>query len=539
MAIAAAWIGQTVFFAWRRHAPFPNWELLLILDTLRTSGLGPALWFPLEGHRMIFPRLLLLADHYLVRGSSVLVFTVVLAAHAIMVLAVARIVWRVLPSRLMAAAAAWIAVLAFGPYYGLFSDTANTWPTIAHFFSFAALFSTWRGLKGERTDWRWLAGSGLFSLGGAFSGLAGILAWPVMLWFAVARRQWPAIIVPLTAMAVFGVTGMTWVHGAGDVVNLLVHPIHSMTAFALHVGAVIENALFVRPFSDSARIVALGGGLAGVLGASVFLLQLTRRPERAAGAEGLIGGLMAFSLLWLAAATGKHVQPGEPLAVQGRFFLQSGWFWALFGLMIMMRLAAWPRSKWILPAAVLAIIAFLAPSAILSGLRADARGSVNQAAHAGVLAGIDDPELWGTLSLTSAEDSLWRPLRTDRAGPFARWPTLVPTDGSPRECPSTLLLGNAPVPHGVRLWGELPKGGTGVMITDPRKGKIGAGLSWRPPLVPRLAPEPLRRAGNAGWWGYAEAPDGSATLVVFDRGGREICRGRWPEAGTRDEGKRD
>ena len=525
VAIAVAWIGQAVFFVWRGRATFPGTDFLIVLNNIQGSGIWQALWIQIEGHRMIFPRLLLLADFYLVQGSNALVLTFVLAAYGVMILTIGRIAWPALSHRPVAAVV--IAVLALGPYYDLLSEQAHAWTAVAYLFSFAALFSMWRGLKGERTDWRWLVSSGLFSLVGAFSGLGGVLAWPVMFWLAAARRHWPAMIVPLAAIVVFGIIfpiGEPSVHGIDDVVNLLLDPIHSMTALALHVGAVLGKALFVHPVSGYARAVAIGGGIAGILGASIFLFRLMYSPNRTAGAEGFIVGLMAFSVLWLSAAVGKHVQPGEQLVVQSRFNLHSGWFWMLFILAVMIELAPWRRLNWALAGVVLAGVAFVVPSAILSGLRADMRGSINQAAHASIIAGIDDPELRGTLNLISAEDRLWHKIKSDHVGPFARRPAIAAGDASAGECPSALILGAASVPRGVRLWGELPKGGDSVLMFDPQQKKIGAGLPWRPPLAPRVAPEFLRRANNASWWGYAESAGVSATLVVFDRNGKEVCR---------------
>ena len=374
LGLAVSLTGLTVFVSLFSYDSSAQADFLRVLHHWDTKGVIYALWVQIESHRMVLPRLILLLDHVLFDGDNTLIRFVVPVLHLAMAGIVTHFIWLQMQDQRVVGVSL-IAItfsLALGPYYSIFTGQNHLWVTVVHSLTFCAILLTWLGLRADRSNNKLIFAGAFVSLIAAFSALPGTLAWPGMMWLAIARRSILAgglVVATIITFVLLFRIDMTSSHSSSEVISLIMHPVHSIEVLSKFIGITFGRLMFFEPLSNFAAAMSMLTGCVGTVIAGYFLVKPLFNSAEAKSLTGLAGGLLLLSLFWLAAAMAKHGQPGVLIDTPlDRFWAQSGWFWIC---LLMLMVVARPITKVLyqfLPIIVSLFLLGMMPVAIVSAL---------------------------------------------------------------------------------------------------------------------------------------------------------------------------
>lgn len=376
------------------------------------------LWRQHNEHRLVFPRLIFLADMVWARGSNVLNLASILAVQTAGALLFARLALRGARAPLTLAALA-LAVMAL---FSLAQWENLVWGYQVQFVGVYAcggwsLFLLCRSVRAEdRIDWGAWAGAMALLTVCAFSMANGVLVGAAMLVLAVgARFPWRATAATLAVVAALA---GAYFHGYQPVAA------HSPPQLALeHPGAFIHYVVVFLGslFGVSRPSISAVYGLLGVGLAAAMAYDIIVRRERDVAQRTLFAIVLFVGLSAAATAFGRLVF-GYQQAVSSRYVTPSAWFWAA-------QIVFWARhaaaaDRRLLKAGVGAAIGVAAFSLVLvqgrmSDVVVDWRQRVERASEA-LLVGVSDPGATDALYPNAAEMADWAGfLRERRLSIFA------------------------------------------------------------------------------------------------------------------------
>jgi len=374
LGLAACLTSMTVFVSLLSYDNSTQADFLRVLHHWETNGATYALWVQIESHRMVLPRLILLLDYALFDGNNTLIRFVVLGLQLTMASIVTHFIWREMWDRRVVGISliAVIFSLALGPYYSIFTGQNHLWVTVVHSLAFFAILLTWLGLRTDHPNNRLIVAGAFVSLVASLSALPGTLAWPGMMWLAIARRSILAggltVATIITFVLLFRID-MAGSHSSSEVISLITHPLHSIEILSKFIGITFGRLMFFEPLSDYAAAMSVVTGCLGTVIAGYYLVKPLFNSAEAKSLTGLAGGLLLLSLFWLAAAMAKHAQPGVLFDVPlDRFWAQSGWYWICLLMLIVVARAMPKVLNKILPIIVSLFLLGMMPVAIVSAL---------------------------------------------------------------------------------------------------------------------------------------------------------------------------
>lgn len=529
LACAVGIAAATVFFGWRGRVPFPEPEFLTILDDFRRFGLAHALWAPIEGHRMAVPRALQFLDYGVFGGTNLVTLAVVWVMSAVAFLWIFAAAMGTLGrDRLLRGAVLCLgASLVFGPYYAIYAHGQHANFAVAWFFSVASICVFFAA---NRRGGAFNVGHGVATLLGWTAGLSllpGLFVWPVQAYLAILERNWRLLLAVVggSVPIVFVQAGGSQVGGANQVIALFSDPLGAIAWIARYTGSIFGQALFFEPLSRASGVVSVSCGVFGLAIVVALALWLLWRPRALPRESPLAVGVLLLALLWIVAAAAKHP---EAEGLLDRYFFIVGWFWFALVLLTVAGLKNRRSIRSLASAAALATILILGPNHALTSLRVDAQGSLYDAAQIAVAAGVDDPQLYGSLLLVSPRDPLWNEMRRRREAPFDS-PQVVERVDAARlgACAERRVEAIQLQNGGWRLRGDLPAGAGWIFVLDDNSDITGVGRHWREPIAPRFLPKAANgKSSKERWWGYArlDPTDPNVAVVAFDRGGAPLCR---------------
>lgn len=529
LTVAVGVTATTAFFSWRGSVPFPEPELLTILDDLRHFGVAHAIWKPIEGHRMVIPRVLQLTDYRAFGGTNLFTLVVAWAMNALAFLwTFAATTEELGRDRVLRAATLCLgAILVFGPYYTIFAHGQHVNFVVAWFLSVVSICIFLAGCRRGRAFNAWHGAAVVLGWMAGLSLLPGLFVWPVQVYLALVDRNWKLLLaVVACSLPIFAVQAAgSQVGGAEQVLALLADPSSSIAWISRYVGSIFGQALFFEPLSRASGVVAIGLGVLGLIVVAALSLWLLWRPHTLPAGTRLTVGVSFLATLWIVGAAAKHP---EAEGLLERYFFVVGWFWfALVPLMIVGlkgRRLAGPLALAVTVAAILG----LGPNHALTSLRVDAQGSLFQAAKIAVVAGVDDPQLYGSFLLSPPRDRLWEEMRRRREPPFDSTPLVERADVTRlRACAEGSVEHTALPSGGWRLGGDLPGGARLILVLDDSAAIMGIGRRWRAPIASQFFPIGVSSVpGRERWWGYArgDPADLNIAIVAFDGASIPLCR---------------
>lgn len=430
LAGGAATLALAIYVAVLGHSKLPFWDEWMQIDFATNEGPGHTLdwlWRQFNQHRVVIPKLFLLADLRWFRATqtSQIVSNLCLQfAHLSLLAWSMRVLggWR---GPLWRCAVGLVAFCLFSP---------SQWPNLVMGFtglccylpplfaslSVVGLLLYWRESQapGPRSSrWLYLLLCVAAAIGATFSLSNGNLVWPLLVLAALVLRVRLAAIATIAAVAAAGIAAFFY--------NYTVY----ITATSLSSrGEIVALIKYIAVYFGSSWVtsdVRLAEYL-GILGCLAFLLVLWRLPWWFKNSPAMcvqFGVLLLFAL-----ATGVVTAPGRVVfgldqAFSGRYQSFALLFWCCMGVLALGRIAApQPGGKLFLGAqiAVLAIMLFAASKteALLAKVRWHGF-NVNLAAVALETGAPDDAQLAWAHSDPSYPRSLTPFLRDHQLSVFA------------------------------------------------------------------------------------------------------------------------
>ena len=372
LAGGAATIALAIYVAVLGHSKLPFWDEWMQIDFAANEGAPHTLdwlWRQFNQHRVVIPKLFLLADLRWFRATqtSLIVSNLCLQFVHLSVLAWSMRVlggWR---GALWRTAIALMAFCLFNPsqwpnFVGGFTGLCNMLPPLFASVSVAGLLLYWRESRqgSGASRWIYLALCVSAAACATFSLSNGNLVWPLLVIAALALRVRLAAIATIVAVAVAGICAFFYNYTVYLTANSVSSP-----------GEVVALLKYIAVYFGSSWVTANArtAECLGIAGALAFLFLLWRLPAwfRTAPAICVQFGVLLLFVL----ATGIVTAPGRVVfgldqAFSGRYQSFALLFWGSMGLLALGRSAALrPAGKYFLfaQAALLAIMLFAATKA--------------------------------------------------------------------------------------------------------------------------------------------------------------------------------
>ncbi|MFN3514576.1 MAG: hypothetical protein ACK41C_16145 [Phenylobacterium sp.] len=539
-AVVVLLAGWSVWAVALAYSPTPfhdQWGSVHLWRVIREQGFDPALLFAQHNeHRLVFPRLVFLADFAWFQGRNILnlvAIGAVQAAAAALYLRAADLRRTGLPGLLAAA-------LACGLMFSLTQWENFFWGFQVQFVGVfaAAGWAIWLFCRGglDPDGVRWPALGGAFALltVAAFSLSNGLTAGLAMAAVVLLVRGRPA--VAGLALAATALLLAIYLKGYQPV------EAHSPARFALE--RPVDYVRYVLTYlgnvwSGGGPRTALAAGLAGALGAAAMALVLLRAPRPDAPRAAMLGIVVFVGMTAGLTALGR-LSFGVEQALAPRYATPVAHFWAAQAVYWMLTLAQAPRPR--LQAAVafaaaagLAVLLDLQPKAMDHLFRTHDRVLAGSSAIVGE---VEDPQALQALFPDPEVIQALTPfMREQRLGPYAATPAIAV--GRPLTLP--VAEGGAcrgrldslePAPEGAAWrahgWGWDRRQGEAfdhVALVDSTGRVVGIALGHaaRPDVL-----KALRRPGaeGAGWIGVLEPPQGEVVAYGLAQDGRACEIGR-------------
>ena len=542
---------STLLFICEDHFAGPVRDFWYIVPLLERFDRGEGSFAPLAGlhggHRLLFPRLLYLAEYKLFDGGNVFLVSVGVALQLVLAAIVARAVWierRRSGAALTAFGLGLVAMLAFSATQ--LENFVRPWNV--HWFlvnasvaiSLAAALRVGDAVRSpsEAAAWGWWLLASAAAWVASYSMATGLLSWPLLLLLGFLWRWWPRLLVAIGlegALAMVVYLRGTRVLEAGS----------SLTSG----GALVEwfLACLGSPLSWLSRDAGSALALGATLAAAARLLRLVARRSKASRGECLLVGLMLFS--WGAAAlialgrTSLWPESWEAARYQTIVLL----FWLSLLLLALLALRGERLHQRVLrPLLVLAAVIWLA-AAVLPGhfRQAEVIGSFVakvRAANLALLFGVSHrPDYVYVLTFSDRKLGLdsaaahWDFLRERGLGVFSdprrdllgRVLDEAFASADPDLCRGEVIRADrVPTRRGpalrLRGWAwdvAASRPPSYLLATNARRSIVGLGS----PLRRRLGPPGWREEERPEWHGYARARSGPLDVwALLESGG--VCR---------------
>ena len=304
-------LASTLGFLHESRWPGPAVDFWHFMKVLNQRGAG-AEWWPLlvrehGGHRLLFPKLLYLAEYAVFNGRNVFLITLSVLLQGLTAALVTVGVWRE-----RAAVGGPVVVFAGGLALVLLFSGAQIEnflrPWNLHWFlvvaaasvSFAALVRGGRGSAERSLSAPWLGVAVLAGFVATWSMGNGLLVWPLLLGLAWLLRLPRRGIVALGVMALAGAASFF----VGYEPHQNVAPSRLLTEPLVQVSWLLRA--LGTPFSSDSPTFAAAGGTVVLACGGYAGWDLVRRRERSADVELLLAGLFLFAVGTLVlAATGR------------------------------------------------------------------------------------------------------------------------------------------------------------------------------------------------------------------------------------------
>ena len=333
------------------YTPLPKWDHWAEILWLKHYYAGQwhlsDLWRQHNEHRIFFPRLFLLADWFLFRGTNVFLLCSILllqAAHAWIFLREVR-AWKELSAAVRLTVAAIIVILFFS---GANLDNF-TWPfqisfILAFYAGTASLYALIRYAESGRTGW--LALSAGCAIVATHSLANGLLIWPVLLLAVIVLRLSRRLLLGIGILFVLVVgqffSGYRMFPGHANALAALRHPL----AVLDYVGAYLA-----LPLTRIDHAIGVAAGLLALAAFAWCAFRLLRRPARPRLVVLSLGVMLYIAAGAFLTALGRMaVSPPETSL---RYATPASIFWACALLAALAAAGTFPQKS----AAVAAVLA--------------------------------------------------------------------------------------------------------------------------------------------------------------------------------------
>lgn len=400
LAGGAITIALAIYVAVLGHSKLPFWDGWIQIDFAANEGPSHTfdwLWRQFNQHRVVIPKLFLLADLRWFRATQT---SLIVSSLCLQFLHLSLLGWslRVLGGwrgALWRTAMGLVAFCLFCPsqWPGLvmgFSGLCFYLPLLFASLAVVGLLLYWRGTqRGEfhSSDWSYLVLSLAAATCATFSLSNGNLVWPLLVLAALALRLRYVAIATIVAVAVVGICAFFYNYTVYITAGSLSSP-----------GEPVALAKYVLVYFGSSWVTASIrlAEILGLLGFLILLLIVWRMPayfRRAPAVSVQFGVLLLFAL-----ATGVVTAPGRVVfglegAFSGRYQSSAVLFWGCMGVLLLgeyASVAAECRYLLLSQIALLAVMAFAASKAEPLLLKVRWQGFNVNAAAAALETGVPD-----------------------------------------------------------------------------------------------------------------------------------------------------
>jgi len=342
LAAGAATMALAVYVAVLGHSKLPFWDEWMQIDFAVNEGPGHTLdwlWRQFNQHRVVVPKLFLLADLRWFRATqtSLIVSNLCLQLLHLTVLGWSLRVlggWR---GALWRTALGLVAFCLFSPsqwpnFVGGFTGLCNILPPVFASFSVLGLLLYWRNSRegGLRSSgWKYLLLCIAAALGATFSLSNGNLVWPLLVLAALLLRLRLAPIAAIVAVAAAGIGAFFYNY------TVYITP-SSLSSSAELIGLAKYIAVYFGSSWVTANIrTAEVLGIMGFLVLAVIAWHMPSYFKAAPAISVQFGALLLFAL-----ATGIVTAPGRIVfgldqAFSGRYQSFALLFWCCLGVLLL------------------------------------------------------------------------------------------------------------------------------------------------------------------------------------------------------------
>ena len=370
LAGGAVTIALAINVAVLGHSKLPFWDEWMQIDFAANEGPGHTmdwLWRQFNQHRVVIPKLFLLADLRWFRATQT---SLIVSNFGLQFLHLALLGWslRVLGGwrgPLWRTAVGLLAFCLFCPsqWPNLvmgFTGLCNFLPPLFASLSTAGLLLYWRSSREGKplsARWQYLALCIVAAACGTFSLSNGNLVWPLLVVAALLLRSGVTAVVAIVGVAVAGIAAFFYNYTVYITAGSLSSP-----------GAPVALAKFILVYFGSSWVTAdiRSAEILGLAGFLIFLVLAWRMPSYFKTAPAIsvqFGVLLLFAL-----ATGVVTAPGRVVfglegAFSGRYQSFALLFWGCMGVLLLGQYAsAAAGRRYLLPsqAALLVVMLFAA-----------------------------------------------------------------------------------------------------------------------------------------------------------------------------------
>jgi hypothetical protein len=532
----------------------PLWDEWTELDALATAPNHQVpiswLWAQHSEHRVVFYRLLLLADIHLFQGRHWIEFGAMLFVQLLSLVVLASLLRFVgLNATLSRAIVGLGAFALFCPTqwenFGWAFQISFLLPTFFLMFSLAALLKYEDSVLQSRPEWHYLGISILSAFAATFSNANGVVLWPLLLLAAIAivRR-----IEVLASFVGFGVASIAlYLHHYvspgyhSSPLESIRHPLAVFTYVAGFLGVIVPAWVKARNF-----IAVSSGALGLLIGTALALWALTRTKREPLHIALL--ALTGFSVSTAFLAALGRIRFGLEQAFSSRYQTFNLLFWFSIGSLLLLYLDSTSSSLRSVSLAAITAVMLLAFLVFPLGLRASrTRTEQAEAASAALLSHVPDKDALAVLY--DEPDLLWRDtdyfrqqhifMFSDKSnGQIGKLLSANFTIGSDSQCrgeantvkrllKEDILFGDdAPVLQ-ISGWAVTGSSKTPIerlVFASTSDRVVGYGASLAGSFKAKHS-DIVRKKDFAEWLGFAQVPWDAASIQVYgvSKNSNELC----------------
>lgn len=360
------------------------------------------LWSQHNEHRVVFYRLLLLADIHIFHGAHAISFWSMLVVQCVALVLLLRMSWNTgIRGALWRVIAGLAAFCLFCPSqwenFGWAFQISFLLPGTFLLAALTGLVGYQRSTASGRTRWLWLAMSILAASAATYSNANGVAVWPVLIIVAAVLR------LRLRVLAVYAISGAALI---GSYLYHYVSPVYHSSPLQslLHPLAVCGYAarflgVVLPPWAGTRDSVALATGTLGILAGLGAAWMVLRHDRWRKALPATLLGLMLFALATAFLTALGRVGFGSSQAYQSRYQTFNLLFW--FSTVTLWLLFADEGLPWLRRVALTAMpVVMLLAAGLLFPLCLRAshlRTSASEAAALALVEGVPDKQALAVL----------------------------------------------------------------------------------------------------------------------------------------------
>jgi hypothetical protein len=536
------------------HSLVPLWDEWQEIDPIVTAPQHQPpvswLWSLHNEHRVVFYRLLLLADIHLFHGRHWVYFWAMLAVQ---MLFLATLAWMLRFASVNGTL--WRAAVGLGGFalfcpsqwenFGWAFQISFLLPGLFLILALSALLKYERSVREVSPRWIYLALSILAAGAATYSSANGVVLWPLLLLVAFALLPRPEVLASYAGFGLLFIGSYFYRYSAPSIhsspLNSIRHPLPVMEYMAGYLGVIFPPWVRIR------GVLAVSSGLAGLAIAFLVTIWVLQRKPR----EPLYMALLA--VMYFAVATAfitalGRIGFGLAQAFSSRYQTFNLLFW--FSAVVLLLFLA-DKTSPSLKTMVLGVVSVTMLFAFVVfpfGLRASrTRTQQAEAAATSLLAGVPDKEALGVLFIDLP--LIWRDadyfrqqhlfmfsdVKNEQMGQLLASTYRI---DSPQQCqgratiaeriPSDQLLANSDT-DALRLSGWVVNSSSNAtsqsFVITAGDTIVGFGAPIAGPFAAKHS-EIIRESQPGEWLGFARPPLGASVINVFAVNGSAgtICR---------------